>query len=175
MHTIIVVGMTGQGKSNIPKGMIEGNNKACFVFDVNNEYGPIAKYKDQTPIKLSSDQSKHRSRHVDCDFTLFIEQCFTKKGSIVVFEEATGFLSGRVGKDFKRLVTNKLFSKNVYVLLFHSIIDVPQEIMRLANYLVLFKTNDEEHFVDAKYPRLLPYFNDLQNKPNGSCHKVKMI
>ncbi len=50
MNLILVIGMTGQGKSPYILKMIEG--KKCFVFDVNNEYGLKTKYPGQTPVNL---------------------------------------------------------------------------------------------------------------------------
>lgn len=173
MTNIVIIGMTGEGKSEIPKEMIRG--KSAFVFDQNNEYGKVTKYPGQIPLNMSDNWEDNYSRHIDGDFEKFIDQVLTKKSTIVVFEEATGFLSGKVGKKFKRIMVNKLFTKNVYIYLFHSIVDVPQEVMRLCNICVLFRTNDEVHFIQAKYPRLLPYFTKLKTMPKGSSYKIKMV
>ena len=172
MNVVIIIGKTGTGKSEVVKEMIPG--KACFIFDINNEYGERTKYPGQKKLNLSSDTHVERSRHIEGDFDLFVEQVKTKEKTIVVFEDATGFIAGVTPKVLKRLLTNKLFTGNMYILLFHFIDSVPPQIMGLADYVVLFATNDERYRIEKKYPRLVPYFDKLQTKPIGTNFKIKM-
>lgn len=174
MNTIIVIGMTGQGKSEFIKQYI-GSNRNCLVFDVQNEYGSKPKYPGQRAINLSSDTTKKRSRYIFQDFNGFVEIVKQKKNTICVFEEATMFLSGRIGMNVKEIMINKMFTKNVYIFVFHSIVDCPPGIMRISNYVVLYKTADVEKAVKHKYEKLYPTFLELQKLPNGSNKIIKIV
>lgn len=172
MNCIIIAGKTGQGKSEVVKSLIQ--SAPCHVFDLYNEYGQRTKYEGQKPLNLSSDPKNPRSRHISGDFEKFAVEASTMKERVIVYEEATGFLEGKVGSIFKRTITNKMFTKNVYVFIFHTITDIPPAIMRLCDYLVLFKTNDERYSVERKYPRLLPFFDKLKTMNDGKSISLKL-
>lgn len=172
MYNIIIAGKTGEGKSEVIKRMIKG--KPCYVFDLYNEYGLRTKYKGQKPINLTSKEEAVRSRHIGGDFYKFAEKTLTKENTVVVFEEATGFLNGRIDKIFRKIITNKMFTNNVYIFVFHTITDIPPSLMRLTDYIVLFKTLDERYNVEKKYPRLLQAFDKLKSMETGSSIKLKL-
>jgi hypothetical protein len=159
MYCFIVIGMTGQGKSYFTKEYIEG--KKCYVFDINNEY----------PLPLYGE----RSKNISCDEKDFIKNCFLKQSTICVFEEATGFLEGKTSKDLRRLIVNKRHTKNIYFFLFHSISSVPPRLLQFTNFVVLFKTNDEEYQVQDKFPSLFPYYLKLKTMPHQSKLIIKTI
>lgn len=159
MYCFIIVGMTGQGKSFFVNNYIGG--RKCYVFDINNEYN----------LPLTGD----RSKNVSCDENDFIKNCFLKKDTICVFEEATGFLEGKTAKNLRRLIVNKRHTKNVYFFVFHSISSVPPRILQLSNFVVLFKTNDEDYQVQDKYPSLYEYYLRLKEMPHQSKLIIKTI
>lgn len=152
--------MTGQGKSQLVKKMIDKGN--CFVFDVNNEYN------------LSTNVNASRARHVQLNEKLFIKQCSLKRNTVCVFEEATGFFEGRTSPEMRRLLIGKRHTNNIYVLLFHSISSVPPRIMQLANYVVLYKTGDTEKEAE-KFPFLIPYYKRLLSMPVYSKFIIEKI
>ena len=151
--------MTGQGKSHFTKSYIDG--KKCYVFDLNNEYD----------LPLSGE----RSKNISCDEKDFIRNCFLKRETICVFEEATGFFEGRTNKETRRLIVNKRHSKNIYFFLFHSISSVPPRMMQLTNFVVLFKTGDEAYQVESKFPSLYPYYEKIKLMPHQSKLIIKTI
>lgn len=173
MYMLIVAGAPGMGKSPFVRSYIEGRN--CLVFDVANEYGSKTKYAGQVPVNLSGNMNDARARYTGDDMEIFVKKCKMKRKTICVFEEATGFFRGAVESDTMRLIVGRRHLENVYVFIFHSINRIPPGIMEMADYVVLFKTNDEWATVRGKYSRLLPYFEDLQGKPNGEKHIIKMI
>lgn len=152
MYSYIIIGMTGQGKSHFTKSFIK--SRKCFVFDVNNEYP-----------ELSTDVNQERAKDITLDREAFINACANKRGTICVFEEATGFFSGKVSEKLTRLVIGKRHTQNVYVFLFHSINRVPPFFMELANFVVLFKTADQMHQVEKKYPSLLRHYLKVKKLP----------
>lgn len=173
MKTILIIGMTGEGKSDFVKHFIQGRN--CLVFDVQNEYGERTKYPDQIPLNLPTNTMLPRSRYIGGNFKEFTKLVRTKRNTICVFEEATMFLQGKLGNDTVQLMINKMHTGNVYLFLFHSISSVPPRIMQLVDYVVLYRTNDEDYQVQKKYPRLYHYYIKLIGQPRGINFKIKII
>lgn len=162
MYAIIVVGMTGQGKSSFVKSYIKG--RACHVFDVQNEYND-----------LSTDPRATRSRHLALKEKQFVKECAARLNTICVFEEATGFLEGRLDPELRRVVLSKRHTGNVLVFCFHSIASIPPRLMQLCNYVVMFKTTDEPYQVESKFPSLYPYYLALRSLPKFSFKTIKLI
>lgn len=172
MTTILVVGKPGSGKSEFVKKYIEGRN--CLVMDVQNEYGARTKYPNQKPILLSDNTKLARSRYTGGDFNQFVEIAKTKKNTVLVFEEATIFLEGRIGKEMRKILVAKMFTGNVCLLCFHSISAIPPRILQLSDYVVLHHVNDELYQVEKKYPSLLNAYLSIKKKPMGSRVIVKL-
>lgn len=173
MFNILVIGMTGQGKSPLIQSYIAG--RKCFVFDVNNEYGYRTKYKGQKPVGLSDNIFADRARQVDFNTKRFILNCLKKTDTVCVFEEATIFFKGNTFEELRHLMLSKLFNRNVNIFVFHAIRPVPPDIMSYVNYVVLFKTVDEDYQVKGKYPSLYPYYEQLKSMPRGSKIIIQTI
>ncbi len=156
MYSFMIIGMTGQGKSLFTKNLIK--DKQSYVFDVNNEYKGIA-----SEVNTS------------CDENNFISECEKKQNTYCVFEEATGFFNGKIPVRLKKLIIGKRHSGNNYLFLFHSIQDAPPALVRLCNFVVLFKTNDERKTVEKKYEKLYQPFIKLMNAPKYSKLIIKLI
>lgn len=162
MNTFLIIGMTGEGKSEFIKRTLRPP-KPMFVFDVNNEY------KD-----LSLDMKQTRSRYTGYNDTggpdylsekRFIELSREKRNSNIVFEEATGFFSGATGKELNKLLIEKRHTKNNLFFLFHTINSIPPGILEKANFAVLFKTGDTPQSIPARKSKLKPYAEALQRYP----------
>lgn len=173
MNTILLIGMTGTGKSPFIRNYSKDKN--LFLFDIQNEWGNRPKYPDLTPDNLSDNWKDNRSRHIECDEKKFIWQCSQKRNTICVFEDATAFMEGKTDKDLRRLLVSKLFTGNVYILVFHCIMAVPPRVMQLSDYVVLFKTNDEDYQVENKFPSIYPYFIKLKSMPITEKLIIKTI
>ena len=169
----IIIGAPGEGKTPFCKKMIGGADtgvppRRCLIFDINNEYGPRSKYAGQTPFNITHNTRDIRARYIGDDINQFLHIARTKIDTVVVMEEATAFFEGKTSQLTRRLIINRYHTRNVYLFLFHSVNAVPPRIMEIANYVVLFKTNDERDTVYRKYSRLGPYFEDLQSHTSGS-------
>lgn len=157
---IIVCGMTGSGKSTFVKQLISGVDvDRLLVYDVNAEYFP------NEPLPDISD---------------FLKECIAAEETIQIFEEATVFFSNRGSNaDMRRLLVAKRHQRNIIILLFHSIRSIPHYIYDLCNYVVLFRTNDNEQIVSGKHEVLLPAYNYVKNKkfiygvtPLETCYRI---
>lgn len=146
----IFVGFKGSGKSTLTRKIIEKNNH--LVFDVNNEYN------------LPTDNKLSKSRFIG-DYEDFVKVARKKINTHIVYEDASGFFDGRVGKETRRAMTEVRHSKNTIIYLFHSIHLIPKGIIAFADVIALFKTNDIYEDVKRKYPKLLNAFEKV-NAPN---------
>lgn len=173
MNTILVIGAPGQGKSPFIQKYIQ--DRKCFVFDVQNEYGTRTKYANQKPIALSDNVNAERSRYTGYDMKEFINLASKKRDTVVVFEEATGFFRGKIGDVMSKYLLSRWHTGNDSLLVFHSINRVPPEIMEMCNYVCLFKTLDETDTVHRKYSRLSQAFLHLQDEPDGSNVFLKLL
>lgn len=162
MYCIIVVGMTGQGKSVFVKNFIKG--RQCYVFDVQNEYLDLSPFPNAT-----------RARDTSLNEIAFVSNCSSRKNSVLVFEEATGFFEGKLDKQLRRIVLSKRHSKNVFIFCFHSISSVPPRLMQLTNFVVLFKTMDEPYQVSDKFPSLLQPYEQVKKMPMYQFLTIKTI
>lgn len=159
MYAFMVIGMTGQGKSKFVKDILRNSQLQSFVFDVNNEYEGIATKRDTV-----LDEKK------------FIFNCMNNiTDTNCIFEEATGFFNGKIPADLRRMIIGKRHRRNNYYFLFHSIADAPPGLVRLCNYVILYKTNDEEPTVRKRYGKLYQPFLRLQNAPLYSKVIIKLI
>lgn len=173
----IVIGAPGEGKTPFCKAMIGGadtgrEERRCFIFDINNEYGPRTKYAGQTPFNISVNPREGRARYIGSDIRHFITLAMVRQNTVVIMEEATAFFEGKTNQETRRMIINRAHTGNVYVFLFHSINSVPPRIMEISNYVVLFKTNDERDTVYRKYRRLGPAFDHLQDVKHGSGKNI---
>lgn len=173
MYVITIIGGAKQGKTPFIKEYIK--NSKCLVFDVQNEYGLKTKYEGQKPFNLGTNNNFPKSRVIDLDLDKFIELCKKKTNTVCVFEESTMFFSGKIEKPMRKLVWSKAHSGNVYLLVFHSINSLPPGLMEATDFIILFKTNDQEKTIEGKYPRLLEPFRELQKGKDGKHIKIKML
>lgn len=174
MNLYIVCGAPGMGKSPFIRSLI-GTQNRCLVFDIANEYGTRVKYPGQVPVNLSNNTNDLRSRYSGDNLEQFIKLCSNKRSTICVFEEATGFFQGMTSKQTTRLIINRYHTGNTYCFIFHSINSIPPRIMEIANFVILFKTNDEAETVYRKYSRLAAQFDHLQTEPNGSKLNIQLL
>lgn len=159
---IVVIGMMGTGKTTVIKRYADG--KRLLAYDINNEYK-----------ELTYDTNKQRSRvsPVDVKYKDFVQLCRTKRNTVCIFEDATGFIEGKLDADFRQFLVEKRHTGNVSILVFHSISAVPPKVLQLCDVVILFRTNDEAYQVEKKYPSLYKYYHDLISKPQYSYHLIR--
>jgi ABC-type sugar transport system ATPase subunit len=168
-NLILVIGGTSSGKSPFVKNFIKEKN--CLVFDFQNEYGEFNKYKERTADILTNDITAPRAR-IYCRPEEFIEIIKRRKNTNVVWEEATGFFSGRIGKELVQVILSKAHTGNNFIFIFHSVQRIPKAIVEFANYVILFRTGDVVQDVKAKIPAILPAFIEVQKNKTQGFHKI---
>lgn len=147
---ILVIARTGEGKTSLVKKMTRDKN--LLVFDVNNEWD------------LPEDINGKRARYIGFDDT-FLQISRQKKNTNIVFEEATGFLEGKISEDMRRLIISKRHVNCNLIFIFHSISSVPPKIAQMCDIAIIFKTGDELKDVHRKYSRFEAAFVTVSKLP----------
>lgn len=165
MYLTLVIGMTGQGKSRFTKAAID--DKRCFVYDVQNEY-------DFLEFEKPTDPPKERARYFG-DMNIFLNKVETRRNCTIVFEEATAFLKGQIGKRLTNIIISKRHTQNNLFFIFHSINSVPPAIFDLCNWVVLFKTNDYPTNIKGGMKTLVKPCAWLKTQPQYTKLIIKTI
>lgn len=144
-RVIIVCGRRGSGKSYFVKNEIVGKyNGPKLILDINNEY------KDGILVKPDK----------------FIQMAKNVRASLIVFEEATMYMSNKGDvEELRWLNVQSRHNANTIVYVFHGLQYVPLNILNQADLLVLLKTGDNRALVERKFgndPRIYNSFLKLQ-------------
>ena len=158
--SIIVVGGTGTGKSTFIKDRLKKVHKnSIHLYDVNKEYVDFYN-KPFTSFEKFAKTSQKIS------------------DGVLVYEEATIFLSNKGANDAVRdVLVRKRHTNNTIFFIFHSLRTVPRWIFDLSNFVVVFKTNDSEGFIDSRFENelLTACFKEVNTNPDKHYHKVFSI
>lgn len=158
--SIIVVGGTGTGKTTFLKKRLEKVHKeSIHLYDVNKEYEQFYK-------------------HPFTSFERFSKSSQKISDGVLVFEEATIFLSNRGSSDAIRdVLVRKRHTNNTIFFVFHSLRTVPRWIFDLSNFVVVFKTNDSESFIQTRFDNelLTACFNRVKNSTDNHYHEIFSI
>jgi hypothetical protein len=157
MKAHIICGATDTGKSTFIKSIINKvpNKQALLIYDIENEYS------DLYPYKLE-------------DFNIFLAKVVNYENAVIVFEEASAFLSNRGDNMLvRKILVQKKHSNNYIFLVFHSVRMIPRIIYELSNYITIFKTNDspdmtarelKDHRLEAIMNRVKEHKNQYYNE-----------
>lgn len=143
----IVVGARGMGKSTWVKhavSLVHPDN--LLVYDVNREY---TQYYNAPFIK----------------FPAFCQKAAETKDKLIVFEEATIFLSNR-GSNVQliEILVESRHTRNIVLLVFHSFRSIPKYLLDLCNFVVIYKTNDPLSIIENfENPDLTKGFADIRD------------
>lgn len=145
----ICVGRRGSGKTTVTKALLDQTKLPIVVYDINQEY------KDY-----------YNERFVD--FDVFLDKIVDLRRHYIVIEEATIFFQKA---SHERIMTNLLVrarhTGNIIQLNFHSWFTVPKNIYTLLNYVIIFKTNDNEKNLERfESPTLIKTFHEVNNSPD---------
>lgn len=153
---IVVIGKQDTGKTTFTKGLVKQNGKPNFIFDARNEYGGRPQ-----------------------PFPEFLAQAVTKRNTNIVIEEATVYLSNKGdSEDLKNILSGRSHYNNNVLILYHSLRTVPTYIFDLADFYVLFKTNDNLALIANKFKFndvLLEDFQSVKQSEDPHFHIVRKI
>ena len=133
----ICVGRSGCGKTTKTKQMLDAAppQMPVMVYDINNEYfdyypQPFEDF-DVFLARLTGDEIKHH---------------------YIVVEEATIFFNTHSNfQDMKNVLVRARHTGNIIQMNFHSFSSIPKGIYNLLDYVIIFKTNDNEKSITDRF------------------------
>ena len=156
MKCICLIGKKRTGKTTYTVNLInEIGLEHVYIFDVNNEYtGRGIKNEYAGPLQHEK----------------FLDYVSNKRNSVIVFEEAAAYFSSREnGQRLKDLMQRSRHTNNVIIIIFHGVADLPQHVYTRIDYMGLFKTQDFETTLDAKFRKneqFMYFFKAVKNDSN---------
>jgi adenylate kinase family enzyme len=162
MYLYLIIGETGSGKSSLAKHIWKKSNSAV-VYDFQNEYEGRVYNRNDLRGKFKVLPTTHEP-----DLIFDLDKVVS--GYTFILEECTGlFATGKVPEAYVKRILSKRHTKNNWILIFHSIQDVPPRFFRFADVVILFRTGDFEKDVRNKVPQYLEHYHALQK----ATEKVK--
>lgn len=161
----IIVGARGTGKTDylknevvIPslfsKKLIADTFDNSVWFDLetwNNPSGSMIKIPAISPSMIPRHKSGlYRTFSSEPEEIFRIIQKHTRN-CLLIFEDASKYLEGKLDRDVKKFVYDSKQKNLDLVFVFHSLIDVPPRLIRSADTLTIFKTN-EGYPPKSRYP-----------------------
>lgn len=161
---ILIAGTRGTGKTDFTKTLVKKSNlpKKLVVDEMDNPaWHNLETWDDSnganTPIPIIQRQQlrlwrtgMYRVFDEDTD-AMFLDIKQHVKNTFVVLEDATRYVGSKLSKDLRRFMFNCKQQNNDLVFVFHSLGSIPPELVKSANYLILFKTG-ELVVSKTKYP-----------------------
>lgn len=146
---IIVVGGTGMGKTTFVKKCLSMVNKELIcLYDPNDEYHDF-----------------REPNYILPEFDVFCMRVNSLRQSVIVYEEASMFLSNRGSNTHVlRQLVQKRHKQNTFFLVFHSVRKIPKYLLDMCNMIVLHKTADPLEIVESlDCPELTAAFIELKS------------
>jgi DNA helicase HerA-like ATPase len=149
-----IIGKQGSGKSTSVFNLLDKlEGLPMYIFDMNQEY---TRY-----------QNKFKGGD---DFDKFLESVKEVEKSVIVFEEATVFITkAKKIETVRRLLVGKRHKKNMIIFIFHNIRSISNEILSLIDFVVLHKTKDNREYVNRLFehtPENYNAFLSVNSNPN---------
>jgi hypothetical protein len=132
----LIAGGQGTGKTTFVKSCIL-NPKRAVILDINNEYKELDKLGCLRIVK---------------DFQNRLKDIVNLPQITLIVEEATIFFSNRkYDKNLCEMIVRKRHLQSDIFMLYHSLTDIPDYLLRISDFLWVFKTKDNPTRIEQKY------------------------
>lgn len=157
---IILIGRQGTGKTTVSKKFLSETPESMpkLIYDINKEY------------------TEYYSEPLD-DFDVFLNKISDEnvRHTYILIEEATIFFNTHSNfQQMKNVLVRARHTGNIIQLNFHSFSSVPKGIYNLLNYVIVFKTNDNEKSVTDRFdnPAVLTAYRDAINSKDQYFYRT---
>lgn len=151
----LIAGNRGTGKTDKVKQLIQSSQQIkrvivdTFDSDIwhnmktwNHPEWSGVRVPSMTPEKFQFWKSGlYRMYSSDTDLLMNNIQLYANN-ALVVFEDATKYIGSKLSKDMKNFVLDSKQKNLDIVFIFHSLSQIPSDLIRVADILTLFKTNE---------------------------------
>jgi hypothetical protein len=183
----LIVGDRGTGKTTFIKGnqalKVEGliprykkQDSSKKILIINTFDNPV--WRDVSTIELS-ELSRWRAgtvRVIEKNISIIIQSIDASvMNAVVIFEDATPYVKNRLGQDLEYLCIDSKQKNIDLFFVFHYLMATPPDLARIADFIVLFKTNERfSPSLRNKYPNpnIEKVFNEV-NMQKGQFAKAE--
>lgn len=97
------------------------------------------------------------------------------QNTLLVFEDATKYIGSRLTEETKRFIYDSKQKNLDITYVFHSLASIPPELVRAADILVLFKTNEGQPSKDKyPFPEITQAMEYLRNQPGDFVEPISL-
>lgn len=187
---ILIAGTRGTGKTDFVKNLLFKMSKTfpkCLVVDTfdsdvwhNLSTWNAPERTNKIPVIPIPKFSRWKSgigRMYSANTSLIMEQVQEyARNTFIVFEDATKYVGSKLTEDMKLFVLDSKQKNLDLVFIFHSLAAIPPDLVRVADILVLFKTNEGKPS-EWKYPwgEIPEMMAKLKASKNRYEHKSLML
>lgn len=162
----ICVGRSGCGKTTLTKKMLmlRPEKMPCMVYDINAEYYSFYPAPFEDFQVFLSKLTERDEKGIDII-----------KHYYIVIEEATIFFNTHSNfEEMKNILVRARHTGNIIQLNFHSFSSIPKGIYNLLDYVIIFKTNDNEKSITDRFdnPAVLEGARLARESDNKHFYKV---
>jgi hypothetical protein len=186
-NIIIVTGTRGTGKTTFIKGSeklkINGLIDAYLDRDPKQKILIVDLFDSpvwrEIPIITVEKLTRWKSgiyRFFDTNETMLFHNinrhCYN---TIIIFEDSTKYINNKLPEDLRRLLIDSKQKNNDVIFAFHYLMGVPPDLVRISDYLVLFKTGENyTNYLRNKYPHpdIEKAFKEVQASKNFHINKT---
>jgi len=163
---ILIAGTRGTGKTDFVKNLVSKSSSAfpkSLVVDTfdSDTWHNLATHDHPERINMQVNnipmaKFKHWKSGIGRMFssdTRAIMQLIQEysRNTFIVFEDATKYIGAKLSEEMKLFVLDSKQKNLDLVFIFHSLASIPPDLVRVADVLVLFKTNEGKPS-ETKYP-----------------------
>lgn len=177
----LVAGTRGTGKTDFVKGLIQSSalpkKLVVDTFDSDawqtmlthnhpewiNSIVPVIEYQNFSRWR----SGLYRCFDSDTD-SIMKEIQLHLKNTLITFEDATKYIGSRLTPDMKKFVLDSKQKNLDLIFIFHSLAQIPPDLVRVADTLTLFKTNEGiprlEKYPFPDIPVIMKHVKDSSNR-----------
>lgn len=163
MISFCIVGKRKSGKTTFVKEYLKRHlsKQKKYIFDIQNDYFDIP-----NAVNITTGDKEQ-----------FLNLVEYVKNSVIVFEEATAFLSTQSNEMRLRKIlvsSSPSHNNNIIFFCFHSLRFLPPYLIDLVDYFVIYKTNDLPQKVRAKFgdTKIFDTWNNVRVANDKFAHQI---